>query len=91
MSLGSTATSILQHFLLKGTVEQFKCFTYNIIPFCKCQKIEKSACFKWLYGLLGNNYRVATLPKSYLTVVGIIMQSLNSIGQLWCVYINEKT
>ena len=31
--------------------------------------------------LSGNDYRVATFPKSYLTVKGIIMQILKSIGQ----------
>ena len=29
------------------------------------------------YGLFANDYRVATLPKLYLSVIGIIMQSLN--------------
>ena len=33
-----------------------------------------------MYGLSGNDCRVATLSKSYLTVIGI-MQSLKSIGQ----------
>ena len=28
-----------------------------------CQKVKKSACFKWEYGLSGNGYRVATLSK----------------------------
>ena len=32
------------------------------------------------YTLNGNDYRVAMLPKSYLTVIGLIMQSLKSIG-----------
>ncbi len=34
-----------------------------------------------MYGLSGNDYRVAALSKSYLTVKGISMQSLKSIGQ----------
>ena len=33
---------------------------------------------KWTYGLSCNDYRVATLSKSYLTVIGIIMQGLKS-------------
>ena len=33
-------------------------------------------------GLSGNEYRVATLPKAYLTVIGIIMQSLKSSGKI---------
>ena len=33
------------------------------------------------YGHFGNDYRVATLSKSYLTTKGITMQSLKSIGQ----------
>ena len=32
-------------------------------------------------GLSGNDYGVATLSKLYLTVIGIIMQSMKSIGQ----------
>jgi hypothetical protein len=34
-----------------------------------------------MYGLSGNDYRVAVLSKSYLTVVEISMKSLRSIGQ----------
>ena len=30
----------------------------------------------------GNNYRVVTLSKLYQTIIGIIIQSLKSIGQL---------
>ena len=30
--------------------------------------------------LVGNDFRIATLHKSYITVVGIIGQSLESIG-----------
>ena len=37
--------------------------------------------FKLTYGLSGNDYRVATLPKAYLIVIGIIMQSVKLIGQ----------
>ena len=32
-------------------------------------------------GFSGNDYRVAALSKLYLTVIGINMQSLKSIGQ----------
>ena len=35
-----------------------------------------STCFKWAHGLSGNDYRVETLPKSYLIVIGIILQTL---------------
>ena len=35
--------------------------------------------FKWTYGHSGNDYRVATLTKSYLSTTGIIMQSLKLI------------
>ena len=31
---------------------------------------KKSAYFKWTYGLFGNGYRVATLSKLYLIVIG---------------------
>ena len=37
------------------------------------------ASFKWTYELSGKDYRVPTLPKLYLIVIGIIMQSLKSI------------
>ena len=36
----------------------------------------------WTDGLSGNDYRVAALPKSYLIIIGIIMQSLKSIAIL---------
>ena len=45
------------------------------------KKLKKTTCFKWTYGHYGNDYRVAMLSESYLTVIGIIMQSLKSIGQ----------
>ena len=35
-----------------------------------------------IYRVSENDYRVATLSKFYLTVTGITMQSLKSIGQL---------
>ena len=41
------------------------------------KKVKKSTCLKWTYGHSGNNYRVATLSKSYLTATGIIMQIAN--------------
>ena len=36
-------------------------------------KSYKSTCFKWTYELSGNDYGVALLSKSYLTVTGIII------------------
>ena len=45
------------------------------------KKVKKSTCLKWTYGHSGNDYRVATLSKSYLITTGITMQSLKSIGQ----------
>ena len=42
---------------------------------------KSSACFKWTYRHFGNDYRVVALSNLYLTVRGIIMQSLTSIGQ----------
>ncbi len=44
----------------------------------KMSKINK---FKWMYGLFGHNYRVASLSTLYLTVLGITIPSLKSIGQ----------
>ena len=38
---------------------------------------------QWTYGLFGEDYRVATLSIVYLTVSGIIMPSLNWIGQFY--------
>ena len=46
-----------------------------------CQKVKKSACFKWTYRLYSYDYRVAALSKSYLTVIGISIHCLKSIGQ----------
>ena len=31
------------------------------------KKVKKSACFKWTYGLSGNEYRVAALSSYLLT------------------------
>ena len=45
------------------------------------KKVKKSTCLKWTYGNFGNDYRVATLSKSYLTISGITTQNLKSIGQ----------
>ena len=36
---------------------------------------KKSTCFKWAYIHSGINCRVSPLSKSYLTVIGIIIQS----------------
>ena len=54
---------------------------YKIVSKFVVKKSKKSVCFKWTYELFGNDYRVATLPKSYLIVIGIIKQSLISKGQ----------
>ncbi len=53
---------------------------FNIQKFV-AKKVKKTACFKWAVGLFHNDYRVAALSKAYLTVIGIIMQSLKLIGQ----------
>ena len=52
----------------------------NIVPYCnrnqylknqmnriimKYKNVRKSACFKWMFGLSGNGYRVAMLPNCY--------------------------
>ena len=42
---------------------------------------KKSTFLKWTYGHSDNDYRVATLSNSYLTIIGITMQNLKSIGQ----------
>ena len=44
-----------------------------------------------MYGLSSNHYRVAALPKSYLTDKEIIMQSVISIGQFQHVYEKKLT
>ena len=41
----------------------------------------KYECFKCTFRLSVIDYRVATLSNSYLTVIGIIMWGLESIGQ----------
>ena len=38
----------------------------------------KIRMYKWTYGHSDNEYRVATLSKSFLTTTGITMQSLKS-------------
>ena len=43
-----------------------------------------------MYGHSSNDYRVDMLSKSYLTVIGIVMQRLKSIGHFLHVKINEK-
>ena len=48
---------------------------------CFVKVSRKSASFKWIYGISGNDYSVATLYKLYPTNTGFIMQSLKSIGQ----------
>ena len=53
---------------------------FDHIKIC-CSKSKKSTCLKRTYGHFGNDYRVATLSKSYLTIKGITMQNLKSIGQ----------
>ena len=45
----------------------------------KKNKYQKSSCIELTYKLSGNEYRVATLSKLYLTVIGIIMQSFKFI------------
>ncbi len=40
------------------------------------KKVEKSTCLKFTNGHSDNDYRVATLSKSYLTTTGITMQNL---------------
>ena len=44
-------------------------------------QLKVKTCFKLAYRLSGTDYRIATLSKSYLTVTGITIQSLKSIGQ----------
>ena len=39
--------------------------------------VRKVKFFKWTYRLSGNDYRVATLSKSYLITTGITIPSLN--------------
>ncbi len=38
--------------------------------------VKMSACLKWTFGLLGHNYRVATLSSSYLIALRIIIPNL---------------
>ena len=47
---------------------------FFVVPGINIPKIRSN-------GHSGNDYRVATLSKSYLTTTGITMQSLKSIGQ----------
>ncbi len=43
--------------------------------------MPKSSYLKWTYGRSGIEYGVASLFTRYLTAIGIIPESLNSIGQ----------
>ena len=52
-------------------------FTYLIFV----KKVKNQHVFNWTYGHSGNDYKVAALSKLYLTVIGIIIQNLKSIGQ----------
>ena len=53
-------------------------YDYYTIQNFFCQKSKLTECFKWTYGLSGNDYRVATLPKSYLIDIGINMQQIGN-------------
>ncbi len=44
-------------------------------------KMPKSSCLKWTYGRPDIDNRVALLFTRYLTAIGIIPESLKSIGQ----------
>ena len=44
--------------------------------------MSKSIYLKQTYGLFDQNYRVVTLSTIYLNVLGMIIPSLKSIGQL---------
>ena len=46
------------------------------------QKVDKYACFKLRTDFSGNDYRVARLPKLYLTVIGIIEIDYNNYNML---------
>ena len=53
------------------------CIINSLIFFSNfLKKVLKSVCFKWTYGISGNDYKVVALFKLYPTVMGIIMQSL---------------
>ncbi len=43
--------------------------------------MSKTNMFKWTYGLLGHNYRVAAVSTLYLPILGVTIPSLKSIGQ----------
>ena len=44
-------------------------------------KMPKSSCLKWMYGCPSIVYRVDSLFTRYLTAIGIISESLKSMGQ----------
>ena len=54
------------------------------------QKKTKSPCLKWTYGRPGIDFRVALLFTRYLYAIGIIPESLNSVGEFYNAEINEK-
>ena len=48
---------------------------------CVMHVLTNLLTLKWTYGHSGNDNRVATISKSYLTVIRIIIKSLKSVGQ----------
>ena len=48
-----------------------------------CKNVKIQHVLNWTYGLLGQNFRVATLSTFYLTVLKIIIPSLKSKELFW--------
>ena len=59
---------------------EYKFWYFNEFSTQHSNRVSNCICIK-PYGLSGNDYRVATLSKSFLIVIGVIMQSLKLIGQ----------
>ena len=69
---------LLKYMILFNDILTFLELDYRDASLKKLYLVE-IASFKWKYRLSGNDYKVAAVSKSYLTVLGIIMQSLKSI------------
>ena len=62
-------------------LETISSLKYNIIKNIVFISQKKITVLKWTYGLTGNDNEFANKNKLYLTIIGITMSSLKSIGQ----------
>ncbi len=90
MIIGRVSSLSKRYLIVKGIIlviwKDMKIITWNkaIISCKKCMwNIKNKHVLNLTYGLFGQNYRVISLSKLHLTVLGIFTQSLKSIGKFW--------